>query len=154
MSLPSESYSSTEIRESLRVGKYSSIAPNVVFCEINDNHLCAVNKRCVYTTNWSQPPGNGDIEIGSDVWIGRNVLILPGVKIGNGVIVGAGAVVTKDVPDYAVLVGNPGRVKRYRFEKNQIKRLLQIKWWDWDYDKVVRAKEDMLDIEGFLEKYG
>lgn len=154
MSLGRESYSTPIVRESIKVGNYSSIGPDCTFCEINDNHLCAVNKKCVYTTNWGQPPGNGDIEIGNDVWLGRNVLVLPGLKIADGVIIGAGTVVTRNVPAYAVLTGNPGRIRRYRFSPDQIVRLLAIKWWDWPEEKVNQAKEDMLDIEVFLGLYG
>lgn len=156
MSLPDSSYSQTEIRESLKVGQYSSISANCVFCEINDNHYCKFNKKCVYTTNWNQPPGEKDIRIGNDVWIGRNVLVLPGVDIGDGVIVGAGSVVTKDVPAYAVVAGNPARVRRYRFDKEQIKKLLKIKWWDWETDKLTKAQQDnhFNDIEQFLGIYG
>lgn len=69
-------------------------------------------------------------EIGNDVWIGDNVFIKHGVKIGHGAVVGAGAVVTKDVPDYAVVIGVPAKVLRYRFNENIISDLLELKWWD------------------------
>jgi len=67
--------------------------------------------------------------IGSDVWIGNNALIVSGIKIGNGAIIGAGAVVSKDIPDYAIAVGVPAKVIRYRFEQSVIDRLLKSKWW-------------------------
>ena len=71
-------------------------------------------------------------EIGNDVWIGDNVFIKSGVKIGDGAVVGAGAVVTKDVPPYAVVVGVPARVIKYRFDEKTIAELLELKWWDLD----------------------
>lgn len=67
--------------------------------------------------------------IGSDVWIGNNVLVSSGVRIGTGAIIGAGAVVSKDIPPYAIAVGVPAKVIKYRFENYIIKRLLQSKWW-------------------------
>lgn len=74
------------------------------------------------------------IKIGNDVWIGARVLILDGVKIGDGVIVAAGAVVTKDVPDYAVVGGVPAKILRYRFEVNEISFLKEFRWWNKDID--------------------
>lgn len=77
--------------------------------------------------------------IGNDVWIAHGVIILPGVKIGNGVIIGAGSVVTKDIPDYAIAVGNPARTIKYRFSNNIINQLLDIEWWNfppWELHKA------------------
>ena len=84
-------------------------------------------------------PGPGpDTIIGHDVWIGQGARILPGAHIGSGVIIGAGAVVGGRVPDYAVVVGNPGRVVRHRFAPDTIARLLQIAWWDWPIDHILK----------------
>ncbi|WP_428005635.1 CatB-related O-acetyltransferase [Athalassotoga sp.] len=71
------------------------------------------------------------IEIGNDVWMGCNVVVMPGVKIGDGAIIGSSAVVTKDVPPFAIVVGVPAHVIRYRFEEDVIERLLSIKWWEF-----------------------
>lgn len=68
--------------------------------------------------------------IKNDVWIGANSVIMPGISIGNGAIIGAGAVVTKDVPDYAIVVGVPAKVIKYRFSPEIIEQLLLLKWWD------------------------
>lgn len=97
---------------------------------------------------------NRRITIGNDVWFGENVIVTNGANIGNGVIAGAGAVITKDVPDYAVVVGVPARIIRYRYTPEQIEKLNKIAWWDWP-DEVIRERYDdfYLDIEAFLEKY-
>ena len=79
--------------------------------------------------------------IGNDVWTGANAVILKGVTIGDGVVVGAGAVVTKDVPPYAIVVGNPTRILRYRFNEEDISFLLEVKWWDFKRDLI----QDMVD---------
>jgi acetyltransferase-like isoleucine patch superfamily enzyme len=70
------------------------------------------------------------VTIGNDVWTGHNVNILAGVNVGDGAIIGAGSVVTKDVPPYAVVVGSPAQVKRFRFPDKTIARLLRVRWWD------------------------
>lgn len=91
--------------------------------------------------------------IGNDVWLGANVLLTNGINIGNGVIAGAGSIITKDVPDYAVVVGNPARIIRYRFTEEQIKQLNEVKWWDWPIEKIQECYDDFEDIEVFLKKH-
>ncbi len=94
------------------------------------------------------------ISIGNDVWIGRNVIITNGANIGNGAIIGAGAIVTHDIPDYAVAVGVPARVIKYRYTKEQIKALNAIKWWDWTDEQIAERYDDFfLDIDEFIKKY-
>lgn len=94
------------------------------------------------------------INIGNDVWLAKNVIITNGANIGNGVIAGAGAVITKDIPDYAVVVGVPARIIRYRFAPDQIIALNNIKWWNWSDDQIRERYDDFyLPIEKFVEKY-
>lgn len=81
---------------------------------------------------WSK----GDVIIGNEVWIGDNVTILSGVNIGDGAVIATKSVVTKDVPSYSIVAGNPARIKKYRFTKEQINKLLQIKWWNWEDEKI------------------
>ena len=76
------------------------------------------------------------VVIKNDVWIGANSVIMPGVIIGNGAIIGAGAVVTKDVPDYAIVAGVPAKVIRYRFSERIISELLKLEWWDWEREVI------------------
>jgi acetyltransferase-like isoleucine patch superfamily enzyme len=72
------------------------------------------------------------VEVAHDVWIGRSAIVISGVRIGTGAVVGAGAVVTRDVPPYAVVVGNPARVIKLRFDDETVARLLESKWWELD----------------------
>lgn len=96
----------------------------------------------------------GKVTIGNDVWIATDVGILEGVTIGDGAIIGAGSLVTKDVPPYAFVAGNPAEVKKYRFEAAVIYDLLTIRWWDWDQDQIKKAMPYMSDVYKFIEKYG
>jgi acetyltransferase-like isoleucine patch superfamily enzyme len=94
----------------------------------------------------------GDVVIGNDVWIGSNVFIGSGVTIGDGAVIGAHTIVTKDVPPYAIVVGNPGRVARYRFSPETIAELQDLEWWDLP-DDVVDSLIPLLlqtDAEAFL----
>lgn len=91
--------------------------------------------------------------IGNDVWLGANVVICNGVTIGDGVIAAAGAVITKDVPDYAVVGGVPARVLKYRYGEEQIKKLKEIKWWEWPDEKIAECFADFNDINLFLDKH-
>ena len=80
----------------------------------------------------------GDTVIGPDVWIGDHATVMPGVTIGAGAIVAAMSVVTKDVPPYAIVAGNPAKVVRTRFDEDTVRRLLAVAWWDWDAANVTR----------------
>ena len=75
------------------------------------------------------------------------------VTIGHGAIIGSGSIVTKHVPPYAVVVGNPAKVKKYRFNKEIIEKLLKIKWWEWDKETIIQRIEDFKDIKKFIKKY-
>ena len=96
------------------------------------------------------------VTIGHDVWLGHGAIVLPGRSIGTGAVVGAGAVVTKDVGDYAIVVGSPARVLRRRFPEPLCARLLSLAWWDWDHERLRTALPDFraLGAEAFCERYG
>ena len=75
------------------------------------------------------------------------------VKIGHGAVIGAGAIVAKDIPPYAVVVGNPAKVVKYRFTDEQIEKLLQIRWWNWEVDKIESNRQHFGDINSFIERF-
>lgn len=92
--------------------------------------------------------------VGSDTWIGHGALIKPGLQIGHGAVVGQGAVVTKDVPNYAIVAGNPARCIRYRFNDQTICKLLSIAWWRWSYAQIKQRHLDFsMEIDDFIAKY-
>ncbi|WP_313901695.1 CatB-related O-acetyltransferase [Aliiglaciecola sp. M165] len=93
------------------------------------------------------------LEIGNDVWIGCGAVVLRGVSIGNGAVIGANSVVTRDVPDYAIVAGNPARVIKYRFEHAIIDMLLKMKWWEWSYDKIKSNLDFLASFPKEREKY-
>lgn len=95
------------------------------------------------------------VTIGHDVWIGHGAIILSGRTIGVGAVIGAGAIVTKDVPDYSIIVGNPARVLRMRFSESAITALRNLQWWNWPHDKLRLALEDFrsLPVDEFCDKY-
>jgi hypothetical protein len=95
------------------------------------------------------------IEIGHDVWIGHGAIVLPGRTIGTGAVIAAGAIVTKEVPPYTVVAGNPARIIKRRFPEGIAERLMELRWWDWHHETLRRALPDFrnLGVEAFLEKY-
>ena len=96
------------------------------------------------------------VVLGHDVWIGHGAVVLPGVKIGIGAAIGAGAVVSKDVPPFAVVVGIPAKVIRFRFDENVRAGLLELAWWDWSRERLATALPDFraLDVAEFIAKHG
>lgn len=95
------------------------------------------------------------VTLGHDVWIGHGAIVLPGLSIGTGAAIGAGAVVTKDVPPFAVMVGVPARLVRYRFAPEIVAALQRIAWWDWPHARLAEGLEDFrrLDAASFCRKY-
>ncbi|GIN21910.1 MAG TPA: chloramphenicol acetyltransferase [Bacillus bacterium] len=92
--------------------------------------------------------------IGHDTWIGHGAIIQPDVTIGNGAVIGSGAIVTKDIPPYAIAVGVPAKVIKYRFAPEVIESLQAIQWWDWPYEKIKESLNDFhLDIKQFIKKH-
>lgn len=171
-------YSPSHISNS-EIGDYTYIAQNAYvsqtvigkFCSIGPNLLCGwgIHPTDGISTSpmfYSTMKQNGmtlsaenkieerkGITIGNDVFIGANVTILDGVTIGDGAVIGAGAVVSKDIPPYAVAVGCPVRVIRYRFDQKTRDRLLDIKWWNFSDDKLQQIEQNEFDVEKFINLY-
>ena len=142
----------------LSVGKYTSIASNVNIL-LGSNHkrgMVTNYPRSLINKNIKPQDTNerGDVTIGNDVWIGYGVTIIGPVNIGDGAIIGAGAVVVRDVPAYAVAVGVPAKVIKFRFEEGEIQDLLKIKWWERDEEEVKRMESDLFsaDMQTFIDK--
>ncbi|MBV8924460.1 MAG: chloramphenicol acetyltransferase [Bradyrhizobium sp.] len=95
------------------------------------------------------------VHIGHDVWIGHGAIVLPGRNVGSGAVIAAGAVVTKDVPAYTIVAGNPARPVKRRFPEGIAERLARLAWWDWSHGALHAALPDFrkLAIEDFLDKY-
>ena len=96
---------------------------------------------------------NKPIVIGNDVWIGAGVIILPNVHIGDGAILAAGAVVTKDIDPYTISGGIPAKPIRKRFDEEVIRRFLEIKWWEWDIEKIEANIELFYQPEKFIKMF-
>lgn len=94
------------------------------------------------------------VVIGNDVWIGTGAMLLEGVHVSDGAVIGAGAVVTKDVPPYAVVAGNPARVVRYRFSQEQIDFLLSFRWWERPKEFIAEHAALFESITALMEHFG
>jgi acetyltransferase-like isoleucine patch superfamily enzyme len=129
----------------LHIGKYVSIAEDVTFI-LGGNHRLDWITTFPFSEfqKWNHeqskilghPSSKGDIWIGNDVWIGQSATILSGVIIGNGAVVGANSVVAKDIPDYAICVGNPVRIIGFRFDPAVIARLKNLAWWNLSESEI------------------
>ncbi len=165
------SYSWSPFPECVSMGRYCSIAQGVEI--MPDTHptdtfttsSMLYDPQLLHRRNYYQDRGYGnddavarthptngqDIAIGHDVYIATGAKLRRGIRIGDGAIVGAYSVVTRDVPPYAVVVGNPGRIVRMRFSDGQIARLRQLSWWNYDFREVMRhASLDDMDL--FLDR--
>lgn len=127
--------------ERLVIGRFCAFAAGVTFIMNGANHRMSGVSTYPFPIMgqpWSEHsdlvtdlPSRGDTVVGNDVWIGGNVTVMPGVRIGHGAIVSTGAIVSRDVPDYAIVGGNPAETIRMRFDDNDIRTLLEVAWWDW-----------------------
>ncbi|MEZ9487486.1 CatB-related O-acetyltransferase [Vibrio breoganii] len=154
------------------IGKYCSIADNVEILLNNhpttgfvSTHPCfhrgnnALMKKIGLSFNldidypyMNYIQGRYHIVIGSDVWIGAGCKLMSGVKIGDGAIVAAGSIVTKDIPDFTIFGGVPAKKIKNRFNEEQTRKLVELKWWDWSLEKVVESQRLFTDINEFIGK--
>ena len=131
--------------DKLIIGRYCAIARGVEFVMNGANHMLdclttypfeIIDEFKGLSRSFGDRGNRGDTVVGNDVWIGQDATILPGVHIGDGAIIGANSVVAKDVPPFAIVVGNPAQIKKFRFDDETINLLLELKWWDKDVDEV------------------
>lgn len=166
VTIGAHSYGRPEVRHwgepaRLRIGRYCSIARGVTIF-LGGNHRIdwvTTFPFGAFPEAWPEAAGigahpatKGDVTVGSDVWLGDGALILSGVTIGDGAVVAARAVVTRDVPAYGIVGGNPARAIGARFGPEIVAALEAIAWWDWPEAKV-RAEIPRLlsgDVAGFV----
>lgn len=154
------------IESKVKIGSFVSIAPGVSIAYGNHNLTYATTHPILYTDFYirkitgvdGKVRNEGLIDkdtetlIGNDVWIGANAIIKRGVSIGNGAVIGAGSIVTKDVPNYAVVAGNPAKIVKYRFSEDIIERLNKLpkQFWELEVEKLKQNIENLYDIEDYI----
>lgn len=136
--------------EKLVIGKFCQIAHGVEFITASANHRMdglSTFPFMVFGGGWegraSMPEPGQDTVVGHDVWLGTGAKIMPGVTIGDGAIIAAGAVVTRDVPPFSIVGGNPARVIRRRLDDADATRMQRIAWWDWPIDVITQHEAEI-----------
>ncbi|OEK08840.1 hypothetical protein A8C32_00765 [Flavivirga aquatica] len=171
-------YPLARIKNSL-IGNYTYIAENSVISNTIIGKFCSIGPNLM--SGWGYHPTNGisthpmfystrkqngmtlskedklqeslPITIGNDVFVGMNVTILDGVSIGDGAVIGAGALVSKDIPPYAIAVGNPIKIINYRFKDEIINEMLKVNWWNLNEDKLSEIEKHFFDVEKYLSYF-
>ena len=140
--------------DKLIIGKFCMIASDVTFIMNGANHLTKSLTSypfAIFGNGWEKAmdgktyPQKGDITIGNDVWIGYNATIMAGVHIGDGAIIAANSTVIKDVEPYSIVGGNPANEIKKRFSEEIITKLLALKWWNWDIEKITKNIQHLTD---------
>jgi virginiamycin A acetyltransferase len=138
--------------DKLIIGKFCMIASGVSFIMNGANHLTTAISSypfAIFGNGWEDAmkektyPNKGNTIIGNDVWIGHKATIMAGVTIGDGAIIAAHSIVTKDVPPYSIVGGNPAKEIKKRFSDEQIEQLLKVQWWNWDIEKITKNVQNL-----------
>lgn len=146
------------IGDKLIIGKFCQIASGATFIMNGGNHLTDAISTFpfqIFGEAWADAmegksyPTKGDTVIGNDVWIGYDATIMPGVTVGHGAIIATKAVVTKDIPPYAIVGGNPAKVIKMRFSESKVEKLLALAWWDWPIERITKNVKAL--VEGELD---
>lgn len=150
-----------------KIGRFCSIAKNVQIVTAthpldlvstypgfyNTVNVYPFGKGTLYKDEFLKTDNGFSVEIGNDVWIGQGVTLKGGIKIGDGAVIGMNSTVTKDIPPYSIVCGVPARIVRYRMNEQQIKDMLDIKWWNWEPEIIKERREEFTNIEVFIKKY-
>ncbi|MGL5656827.1 MAG: CatB-related O-acetyltransferase [Fusobacteriaceae bacterium] len=147
--------------DKLYIGKFCSIASGVTFLlagnQGHDTSRISVYPfpEKIFSNSRDGFKRKGNTVVGNDVWIGTEAFIMPGLKIGNGAIIASRAVVTKDVPPYSLVGGNPAKIIKLRYDEKDILILQEIGWWDWPVDKINEGLNFIQDgdVKGLYEFY-
>jgi len=144
-----------KLSQGSRIGSFCSIAPGLRFL-FRGKHMTHWVSAYPFYDRWGADapenclPPTAPIIIGNDVWVATNVSIMQGVRVGDGAVIAQESLVTKDVPPYAIVGGNPAKIIRYRFSEEQICELLKIAWWNWN-DATIREFVPLLLCSGIDE---
>lgn len=142
------------------IGKFCSIGPHF-FCGWGIHPTDGLSTSPLFYTSKYQNSFAGEdrlterkkVIIGNDVFIGANVTVLDGISIGDGAVIGAGAVVSKNIPPYAIAVGSPVEIIKYRFDEETIQKLMEIKWWDFEENQLKDVSKLFSETDAFIRKY-
>jgi len=142
----------------IQIGKGCSLAEGITFMiDLNHDYMSLTQGDLSILDSLSPDRRlcrKGTILIQNDVWIGHGATIMAGVTLHNGCVVASNSVVTRDVPPYAIVGGNPAKIIKYRFTPELINGLLKIAWWDWDVNRLKERRRDfLLGVPQFVEKY-
>jgi acetyltransferase-like isoleucine patch superfamily enzyme len=144
----------------IEVGAFCSIGPDVRILA-GSEHITSRATTFPLNALLFDPEGGNALDaidrgittIGNDVWIGLGAIVLSGIVVGDGAVIGAGTVLSRSVPPYAVVAGNPARILRYRFDEETCSRLLRLQWWEWSDAEIAELKAPfMADVSVFLEQ--
>ena len=154
-------YLHPSVPERLIIGKFVQIAHGVQFITSSANHQMdgfSTYPFAVFGEPWvssyeAKWPNKGDTIVGNDVWMGHESLIMPAVSIGDGAIIASRSVVTKDIPPYNIVAGNPAKIIRKRFDEKTVSKLLEIKWWDWPIEEITQNISSIVNsnIDALIE---
>lgn len=145
----------------ISIGKFCSIGNHIEIISESSHDYKYISQYPFYSMANSPCYGMNNqkitikpVTIGNDVWIGSNVTILGGVIISDGAVIGAGSVVTKNIPAYSIVVGNPAKSIKKRFNDNQINKLCSIEWWNWPVKKIIKEIKTITNpnINLFIKK--
>ena len=124
------------------IGRYVSIGDNVTIGP-GEHNLTGISTSNYFNSNDYHELTSKECIIGNDVWIGVDSIVLRGVKVGDGVVIGANSVVTKDVPDFAIVVGSPAKIIKYRFPEHLRKLIKESAWWNLEQNDAKRVIQEL-----------